>query len=338
VDRLEFAAKTSSHGQYQAVWHDLVERVRNEMGEPGMADYLMSFDNDGRAAWHSGICSIPVGFGTYVSNSLERLWYTLKYSFDGDLTSLEPMEAVTQICLTCKGWSSDEFFDGWCLRFEAPIKPLTVGSSMPVFSERLEDGTQCRRLTAKRLMEWQIQHGDENTFLKEAFNAGSWHLDVLGVMKDIQEAFVMPKYRMEWAADPDRRIEMQQALRLARASSRADVINVFDGIYSYSKHNKLVTRYAVVCIDANNEVYDLHPHFAKIGQTEHSIFIRHIKGIYILEVLPEGPKKIKRSQIRKRTRAANDLLKSPSPRRPLQLQDAPPAPRRRLRGKQPAPL
>ena len=64
---------------------------------------------------------------------------------------------------------------------------------------------------------------------------------------------------------------------VAKASSNKSAVDaVFSpGKYSFSTHRKIVERYSVIVL-ANDVVYDLHPHFARHGQTEHGAFIKHL--------------------------------------------------------------
>ncbi|CAE7591302.1 unnamed protein product [Symbiodinium natans] len=299
-------------------WGNAAELVG--LFEEKFADYLEKWVLQKKglwwsADWQSGLGQVCPGYGTYVSNSQERAWRSIKGLFKKGFRHQDVSQLVRETAVTLQTLVRGGQYAKACFQIEEPPESLAY-SAKRLKSEQDDEGTQSHRLTLDLMQQWRDKEGDANTFLKYE-TAGRIMVDCRTV--DITSVIVMPKYKLEYAKNKKR--DMVQRLDLALCSLYEDGEAAFRTAlgnprqWSFSMHKKLFYKYTVMYVLSTGRVVDEHPHLVHSSCSEQAFFYKSVLGSLNLHPIARGPKTLKARRPRRdrRTEEFRKKMRTPSP-------------------------
>ena len=115
-----------------------------------MAKYLrqeiLQEDDHGafKCLWRSGLDAVPRGYRTYVSNTNERAWRTIKGILPHNYHSQDCSELMDKLGNILASWVGHAHFANLVVDGFDPLAMFATGTQRPS-SERLDDGSQHKR-------------------------------------------------------------------------------------------------------------------------------------------------------------------------------------------------
>ena len=319
VDAAEFTAKLPRLLDFEGVWRDILLRMEDEQcwNERDMARYLRAEilkEEAGvfRCLWRSGMDAVMAGYRSYVSNTEERMWRTLK-GLLGNYATLDCTQLILQICQIYRSMAQQHNFQDLRVHIEEPLDRM-LNDPNPGAGGRLADNSQHRLLTVARIVDTLRHYEAQEIYMHEHID---WDVVVNHVAKRATDLFIVPKYQLRFGIEQRDRMELMFRI-LAAQELGAWQLAFGESGYNMEEHRRVFERFTAVYRFADGTFFDIHKDFLAEQQTSHSHYIRGLWERDEIQRPAAGPRSTRAKNLPKRaqrTEAFKDLLKRTSQER-----------------------
>ena len=111
------------------------------------------------APWQSGLGQVCPGYGTYVSNSQERTWRTIKGLFKQGFRHQDVSQLVRETFQSLRSLRRGGQYKQACFQVDRPPPSLAFSAKRSKSEREDDDEKQSHRLTLDSMREWKEKQG-----------------------------------------------------------------------------------------------------------------------------------------------------------------------------------